>query len=164
MTPVVLISASGLITLALYNHLGSILGRIRAFHQQKIGLLENVRHQGTMEQNLLLEMLDSHIAAVTAKARMIQRGLYCLLGAIAAFLVCALFSGATAWNPSFGVAALLTGFSGIVLFLVGLAWAMGELARSLTPLEEETAYLKFVAAHCQSQLPTEKRLKFAESA
>ncbi len=83
-TTIPLTSACGLVTLALYNRFGSILARIRAFHQQKIELLENVRKLDSDQKELLLDMLDSQLGEVTGKARLIQNGLYCLLSAIAA--------------------------------------------------------------------------------
>ena len=163
-TPVVLISACGLVTLALYNRLGTILARIRAFHLQKIELLRQRHEQGRTEHAMLLEMLDTQIDVVTVKARMIQKGLMCLLAAIAAFLTCSLFAGATILGDGFGVAAIVTGALGNILFLIGLGWAMRELMLSLSPLEEESCYLKVVSNHYSKTPSVEKRLTIAESA
>jgi hypothetical protein len=161
---VVLISACGLVTLALYNRMGAILTRIRAFHQQKIELLENRQRHDTTDRQMLLDMLDSQIVGVTAKARAIQKGLTCLLAAIAAFLFCSLFSGAPVLQEWFGIAALGMGFLGISLFLFGLGWAMWELMLSLTPLAEESAYLEVLTAHHLAKSQDGTRLKVAESA
>lgn len=136
-TPVVLVSACGLVTLALYNRLGVILARIRAFHQHKIGLLESLDQHEPAEQQMLLEMLDSQIVGVTAKAKVIQKGLYCLLAAIAATLLCSLFTGEAVLHDWAGIVAITLGFLGLSLFLAGLGLAMWELTLSLTPLEEE---------------------------
>lgn len=163
-TPVVLISACALVTLALYSRLGTILARIRAFHQQKIELLVNLHKQDVVEQQMLLDMLDSQILEVTVKARVIQHGLYCLLAAIAAFLLCSLFAGATVLYEGVGMVALGMGVLGVSLFLVGLGWAMRELTLSLTPLEEESAYLEVLTAHHLAKSPSGKRLTIAESA
>ncbi len=94
-TPIVLISACGLVTLALYNRLGTILARIRAFHQQKIELLGKLQRDDAVDPEPLLDLLDAQVVTVTVKARMIQKGLFCLLAAIAAFLLCSLFVGLT---------------------------------------------------------------------
>src|SRR6185436_12902604 len=91
-TPIVLISACGLITTALYNRLGAILARIRVYHQQKIAALEDRKHRRTAERQRLLRMMDSQIAQMTVKAKMIQKGLFCLLCAILAFLLCSLLT------------------------------------------------------------------------
>jgi hypothetical protein len=146
-TPIVLVSACGLVTLALYNRLGAILARLRAFHQQKVELLKNFHEQEGDELLMLLEMLDSQIEGVTVKAKVMQKGLFYLLTAIAAFLVCSLFAGAAELHEWIGLVALGMHFVGICLFLVGLGWAMRELTLSLTPLEEESAYLAVLTAH-----------------
>jgi len=163
-TPVVLVSACGLVTLALYNRLGAILARIRAFHQQKIELLKNLHEHEVPEQQVLMDMLDSQIVGVTLKARVIQKGLYCLLAAIAAFLVCSLFAGATELHELVGFVALVMFVLGWSLFLVGLGWAMWELKLSLSPLEEESTYLKTLAALHLPKSHGGNRLKVAESA
>lgn len=113
---------------------------------------------------MLLEMLDTQIDVVTVKARMIQKGLMCLLAAIAAFLVCSLFAGAAALHEGIGLASIVMGAFGNILFLAGLGWAMRELMRSLSPLEEESNYLKVVSDHFSKTPPVEKRLTIAESA
>jgi len=163
-TPVVLVSACALVTLALYNRLAAILARIRAFHQQKIELLKHIQEHEIGEQQMLLEMIDSQIVGVTVKASVIQKSLYCLLAAIAAFLLCSLCAGATVLHESVGVVALGMGLLGLFLFLVGLGWAMRELTLSLTPLEEESAYLQVLTAHHLAKLQGGTRLKVAESA
>jgi hypothetical protein len=146
-TPIVLVSACGLVTLALYNRLGAILARLRAFHQQKVELLQNLHEHEGDELLMLLDMLDSQIEEVTLKAKVMQKGLYYLLTSMAAFLVCSLFAGATVLHEWMGMIALGMHFIGLCLFLVGLGWAMRELTLSVTPLEEESAYLKVLTAH-----------------
>jgi hypothetical protein len=141
-TPVVLISACGLVTLALYNRLGTILARIRAFHQQKFELLKNCHEHEVVEQQMLMDMLNSQIVGITVKARVIQKSLCCLLAAIVAFLLCSLLAGGTVLHEWFGLVALGMGFLGLCLFLAGIGLAMWELRLSLTPLEEENAYLE----------------------
>ena len=163
-TPVVLISACGLVTLALYNRLGAILARIRAFHQQKISMLDNLQERGVDEQQLLLDMLDSQIKEVIVKAKVIQKSLFCMLAAISAFLLCSLFAGATALNVWFGIFALGMGVLGISLFLIGLGLAIRELSLSLVPLDEENAYLEVVKANRLAKLNAGRNLKIAKSA
>ena len=163
-TPVVLVSACALVTLALYNRLGAILARIRAFHQQKIELLKILAEPELVEQQMLLNMLDSQIVGVTMKATVIQKSLFCLLAAIAAFLLCSLCAGATVLHEWFGMVALGMDFLGLCFFLVGLGWAVRELTLSLTPLEEETAYLQVLTAHHLAKSQERKGLKVAKSA
>lgn len=161
LTPVSMISACGLVTLALYNRLGAILARIRGFHSQKMELLGRLNELDVDEQRPLLEMLDSQIEKVTEKARMIQKGLACLLGSIAVLLICALLAEAAALHESIGMVALGMGFVGLSLFLVGLIWAMRELMLSLTPLEEESAYLEVLTARRIAKSERRDIVKFA---
>ena len=163
-TLVVLISACGLVTLALYSRLAAILARIRAFHQQKIELLKNLHEHEVVEQQMLMDLLDSQIVGVTVKARMTQKSLYFLLAAIAAFLRCSLFAGITELHEWVGMISLGMGFLGLSLFLIGLGWAMWELKLSLSPLEEESTYLKTLAALYRAKSHGGNRLKVAESA
>ena len=132
--------------------------------QQKIELLVSFPKHHATELRMLLDMLDSQIEKVTLKARLIQKGLCCLLAAIAAFLLCCLFAGATALHKWVGMVALGMGLLGVCLFLVGLGWAMRELGLSLSPLEEESDYLEIVMAHKKAKPQGGKRLKVAESA
>lgn len=162
--PVALVSACGLVTLALYSRLGTILARIRAFYQQKIELLKSLHEHEVVEQHLLMDMLDSQIVGVTEKAKLIQKGLYCLLAAMVAFLLCSLCAGATELHQWVGMVALGMGVLGMFLFLVGLGWAMWELRLSLTPLEEESAYLKALTALHLAKSQGGKRLRIAERA
>ena len=163
-TPIVLISACGLITPSLYSRLGEILVRIRAIHHQKIELLKNLHEHELEEQQMLLDMLDAQIEQVTDKAQMIKKALYCLLSAIAAFLFCSVFAGAAELGEWISSAALAMGVIGVGLFLVGLAWAMRELSLSLSPLEQEGAHLKVVTAHYLAKSRNSKRFKIVESA
>lgn len=141
-TPVVLISACGLIILALYNRLSAILGRIRAFHQQKIELFESRGRKSTRDSHVLLELINSQIVKVTVKAKMIQKGLFCLLAACLAFLSCSFFSGVSAFHEDLAIVAVIAHLFGLILFACGLGWAIRELVHSLAPLEEESEYLR----------------------
>jgi hypothetical protein len=163
-TPVALISACGLITLALYNRLGAILARIRAFHQQKIDLLKNLHGLEDDEAQMLLDMLDSQIAKVTVKAKAIQKGLYCLLASVLSFLLCSLFAAAAVLHERSGAVAIVMHVLGLSLFLVGVVWAIRELTLSLTPLEEESSYLETLTVHHLAKAQSGKRLRMAKSA
>ncbi len=144
-TPVVLISACGLITLALYNRLGTILARIRDLHRQKIQLIERLepstdgRPPG--DEELLLELLDAQVGAVTVKAKTVQRGLFCLLAAVLAFLLCSLLAAASGLHDLVGALALSMHVVGLALAAAGIGWAIRELTLSISPLEEESAFL-----------------------
>ena len=156
-TPVVLISACGLIATALYSRLGAILARIRGYHQQKLEVLEYRKDRLTSERNLLLLVMDSQIAQMTAKARMIQRALFCLMCAILAFLLCSLLTAVAVFHDSIGVVALAADVIGLILFASGIGWALKELVLSLSPLEEESSYLKSLADEQQNRANNQER-------
>jgi hypothetical protein len=145
-TPVVLISACGLITLALYNRLGAMLAQIRTLHKQKLEAIITHEAQQSSNQAVLLELINSQAAKVTGKAKLIQKGLFCLLSAVVAFLLCSLLGAAATLHALMGVAALTTYVFGLVLFLASIGWALRELTLTLTPLEEERAHLEILTS------------------
>lgn len=163
-TPVVLISACGLITPSLYSRLGELSSRIRLVHHQKIELLKNLHEHEFHEQQMLIEMLDSQSDQITDKARMIKKSLNCLLTAIACFLSCSVCAGAEELNEWMGTAALGMAIAGVSLFIIGLAWAMRELGLSLEPLEAEKRHLKIVTELYMSKSRGERTLKVAKTA
>jgi hypothetical protein len=164
-TPGILISACGVVSSALYNRLGVILARIRSYHQRKIDLLVGPpRHDAVDPQALLglLGLLDAQVAAVTAKARMVQKGLYYLLAAIVAFLLCAVCAGVATLYDWVGPVALASGLVGVCLFVAGLGWAVREVTCALSPLEEETAYLQALTSQQSVKSQERTKLKIAE--
>lgn len=163
-TPVVFISACGLVTLALYNRLGNVTARIRAFHGQKSDLLNSFSKHDSDDTTMRLEMLDSQIKAVTTKAKVIQRGLICLLTAMGMYLCCSLLAGAIVLHEIIGLAALGTEVLGTLLFLTGLGWAVREMLLSIVPLEEESAYLESLTARRLMMAKAEPDLTVTEQA
>jgi hypothetical protein len=140
-TPVVLISAGGLITLALYNRLAAILIRLRACHQQYAELLGE-RGDGTeVRRSERLAVASSQIGKITHKAKVVRRSLYCLLASIVAFLGCSLFAAASVLDSRFGAMAVAAYVLGLLSFGSGIGWAIRELALSIAPLDEMNAYL-----------------------
>jgi uncharacterized protein YunC (DUF1805 family) len=160
-TPGILISGCGLVTAALYNRLGVILTRIRAYHQRKMEALADAHRHEVVESQSLHAMLDAQIEAVTAKAKMVRNGLYCLFAAIVALLLCSVFAGLATLHDGFGVAALALGFVGVCLFVGGLGWAVREISCALSPIEEETAYLKVLTTQHGFASQTRSKLKIA---
>lgn len=142
-TPVVLISASGLVSLALYNRLGLINTRVRNFHREKISLLKELQADDHIDKRLLLNMMNSQIARVMHKARLMVWSLYGVLLGIVAFVLCSLLAAVGTIWPMLSYAALALHLAGLCLFLGGVLMALWELTRSLSPMAEENAYLDF---------------------
>src|SRR5436305_2111199 len=97
--PVVIISACGLLCLAFYNRLATIVSRLRAF--QREGLLEqekisDVTPDDDVEAELrrrLLELLESQTLRVTRRAKLIRLTLLFLLLAISLLIGCCMMLG-----------------------------------------------------------------------
>lgn len=154
-TPVVLISACGLITLALYNRLATILARLRTCHQQEIDLLKQLDQNPSARAKSQLELVNAQTTKVTKKAKVIQKGLFCLLSSVVAFLGCSIFSAATVLHEQFGAAAVISHITGLLLFIFGIGWAIKELMMSISPLDDVSNYLE--AAVSSHLLQLERR-------
>lgn len=120
--------------------------------------------QHAAEMRMLLDMLDLQVVEVTRKAAAIQHGRCCMLAAIAAFLLCSLLAGAAVLYAPAGVIALVIGSLGLCLFLGGIGCAIRELALSLIPLREETAFLNLLTSHHLANPHDGQRLRVAKSA
>lgn len=154
-TPVVLISASGLVALALYNRLGLINARVRNFHREKISLLKELRADDDVDKRLLLNMMNSQIARVMHKATLMVWSLYGVLLGIVAFVLCSLLAALGTMWPTVSYAAFALHLAGLCLFLAGVLMALWELTRSLTPMAEENAYLEFYSVCIDGSRPAE---------
>jgi hypothetical protein len=160
-TPGILISACGVISTALYNRLGVILARVRSYHQKKIEILSS-HDPHKVDPECLLNLMDAQIAAVTAKAKMIQKGLCCLLSAIIAFLSCSVFAGVALVYEWFGIVALSMGLIAVCLFITGVRWAVREVTCAISPLEEEATYLHALRSQYSSKHEEKIKLRIAE--
>jgi hypothetical protein len=101
---------------------------------------------------------------VTVKAKAIQKGLYCLLSAVLAFLLCSLFAAGAAIHERVGILAIVMHVLGLSLFVVGIVWALGELTHSLTPLQEESGYLETLTTQRLANSQSRTKLRIARSA
>jgi hypothetical protein len=153
--PVVIISASALMCLALYNRLASVVSRLRAFQRERLAAQENIaRHanQSASEANggefaepnaherrhreietLLREQTDR----VIRRARLLRATLLFLLSAIGSLVACSILIGVSVfWSAAIYFAVALF-FVGMSLLLAGVFCAIGEMRRALDPVELE---------------------------
>lgn len=145
-TPVVLISASGLIVLALYNRLGLINARVRNFHREKMSLVRELEVDDRIDKRLLLNMMNAQIARVMNKAKLTSLGLSALLSAIVSFVLCSLTAAIGTLVPVVNYVAFGFHLLGLALFLVAILVALFELRHSLEPMQEENEYIDFYCA------------------
>ncbi|MEM1208015.1 MAG: DUF2721 domain-containing protein [Planctomycetota bacterium] len=145
--PVILISAGGLICLALYNRLAMIVSRARQFHKERFdaaGALKAAQasEPGSVTAGRLKEriaLLDRQSREVRGRARLVRDSLIGMMATIGCMLACSLALGASlGWRGAVYVAIGL-----FVLGVLAMGWAVVlatvELSRSLGPVTLEAS-------------------------
>ncbi len=143
--PVVVISANGLLCLALYNRLAAVVNRMRTLNKERFDLLADLSAEGCREPDLpernrletRLHVLDELGHQLFERARLIRDSLVCLLVAVLAMLACSLALGLEPLAPAFGLAALALFVVGILVMMAGIVRAIQDLAATLYPLRFE---------------------------
>ncbi len=148
--PVVIISACGLLCLAFYNRLASIVSRLRNFQRERLDqhqLYARCVAEGRVDRLVLirhqrmLEMLEQQTTRVIRRARLIRRTLLCLLGTIACLTVCSLALGLGVRWPNAAYVAVPVYFAGAGLLLAGVLFAFLEMVHALEPVELESDFV-----------------------
>ncbi len=142
--PMVVISACGLLCLALYNRLAAVVARLRGFERERIEALvalardregdapeEQLRHQK------VLQSVEQQVAAVTRRAKLIQRALLFLLGAVCWLLLCSLGTALGKLLPGVRPVAVVFFILGLGSMLGGMLHAFAEMLQALNPLQLE---------------------------
>lgn len=140
-SPVVVISASALLSLALYNRLAAIISRLRAVQRERLHIQEHLEscHGDAADLNQkVLQGLADQTLHIRSRARLIRNSLLCLLAAIASLVLCSLFTGIMTLYESVTPAAAAFFILGILLVLASVTFAATELIRALAPAELET--------------------------
>jgi hypothetical protein len=145
--PVVVISACGLMSLAFYNRLASIVSRLRGFQRERLHEQEEIHRLARLTppdeaglgwRRRFLENLAHQTARTMRRARMVRFTLLCLLGTVALLVLSSLLNGLTVvWSDAQFGAALLY-LAGMVLLLTGIVSAIAELLSALDVVEAET--------------------------
>ncbi|MFO0684454.1 MAG: DUF2721 domain-containing protein [Sandaracinus sp.] len=144
--PVVMISAAGLVCLALYNRLATIVGRIRAIHKEEIDTLSRMSiapapapSRSTRRRVITLEEQVEHLMA---RARLVRAALVCLLATILSMLLCSLAIGLSlVWDDAAYV-ALAVFLLGVLVEATGVVLAILELRIALVAAELEDASIE----------------------
>jgi hypothetical protein len=144
--PVVVISACGLMCLAFYNRLASIVARLRQFQKERIqeeeacARLKLKPHPDKLtllRHERMLELLETQTKRVTRRARLIRVTLLCLLATIALLVACSFFSGlSTVWPQMIYIAAVLF-YVALALLVLGIIPAFIEMTKALEPIQLE---------------------------
>jgi len=143
--PVVIISASALLSLAFYNRLAAIVSRLRAVQRERLEvhgrlgamLPADVQRGSVLHQTCIMESLAEQTARIERRARLIRATLLNLMGAIAAMVASSLLNGLTILWPRWAVPAAALFICGMLLLLAAVACAAAELLMALDPVELE---------------------------
>ncbi len=144
--PVVIISACGLLCLAFYNRLASVVSRLRAFQRERLAEQERLTLQphdvlGAERHRRVLSMLSVQTERVTRRAHLIQAALMCLLSTIASLTVCSFSAGLSVLFPAVLWVTAATFGVGLFLLLMAVIFAMIELRDALDPVELEEDFV-----------------------
>ncbi len=143
--PVVVISANGLLCLALYNRLAAVVSRMRTINKERFDLSARLSAQIAREPNspeiehieARIHTLDELGHQLFGRVRLIRDSLVCLLVTVLAMLACSLALGLEPLASAFGLVALVLFVIGVVVMMAGIARAIQELAVTLHPLRFE---------------------------
>ena len=144
--PVVVISASALLALALYNRLAAIVARLRAVQRERLQLkeqfdalaAEQIDEGAGLRLTCIMESLAHQSQRIRRRARLVRGSLLFLLAAIANLIISSLCNGLTVVWPSMLAGALLMFTIGMLCVLASVGCAMIELSSALGPAEMET--------------------------
>lgn len=145
--PAVLISACGLLCLALYNRLSNIVARLRQLVRERMrgdelarGLFVAPPGAPSDEHfpHWVRRMLDRSAQGVLRRAQVVRNALSFLIGAIACLVMASLAAGLTTLWSGLAYVEMAFFVAGELLMLAGLALALWELRLALRPVEIET--------------------------
>lgn len=151
--PVVMISACGLLCLALYNRLAVIVGRARAFNRERLEAREELlRAQNTTVERKVAEelerrlaTLDDQVRQILVRARLVRGALLCLLTTVLCMIASSLALGISTVAEGAAYGALAAFVLGALAFACGVVLAFRELLRALDPLVLEGSQIHVVS-------------------
>ncbi len=144
--PVVMISANGLICLALYNRLAAITARLRLFYRERFdldlrllaeGSPDGERSEREIRLRERLTVLDEQCQMILRRARYVRNALIMLLSSVVGMLAITLLLGLAYQLPILALAALTIFALSVLLMIAGVVLAICELLLVLEPVEAE---------------------------
>jgi hypothetical protein len=157
--PIIVISACGLLCLALYNRLDRIVTRLRDFHREWLREQEALVRQrysaqpdpiATIRHQEVLGMLQVQTALVERRAHLVRHSIGSLLLTIACLTACSLGVGLSALWPMFTYPAVGLFVVGLVVLVIGVVFAMMELKRALQSIELEGDFVTSLIADLEA--------------
>lgn len=148
--PVVIISACGLLCLAFYNRLASIVSRLRSLQRERLSEYREVFRfeEGKKDKAIrqeaehFLHFLEEQTCDVLKRARYLRNCIFCLICAIFSLVLTSLLIGLSLIYPAFDSVVLGFFIFGLLLILFGLFYAILELKIALNPIKMESAFVQ----------------------
>ncbi|MCC7388956.1 MAG: DUF2721 domain-containing protein [Phycisphaerales bacterium] len=144
--PVVMISASGLLSLALFNRLAILVARSRAFAAERVELVRALAEPapgvtGATLDRMRLEALEAHASRVLSRAALLRAALQCVMAGILAMLASSAAIGLSMLSPQFWSAGLIAFGIGLLAMAAGVVLVMVELSQALRDVKLEHSML-----------------------
>jgi hypothetical protein len=138
LAPVVLISACGLMIMALNARMMTAKARIRQLHHERLEICEKAGEVGTttMTQQLRYEGVGRQSDNILCRLGLMRSALMCMVGCVVLMLTSSIFIGLDSLNDespfdSLAIFAFVTGilsmFAGAVIFLLELRLSLREI-------------------------------------
>lgn len=141
LAPVVLISACGLMIMALNARSMTAKGRIRQFHLERLTICERAAEAGatTMTQRLRYEGVGNQSDNLLCRLRLMRAALICMVGCVVLMLSSSIFIGLDSLkdNTPFESLAIASFVTGILCMLAGAITFLLELRISLREINYE---------------------------
>lgn len=152
--PVVLISANGLVCLALYNRLAAVLTRARTFHKERFDAAaqlaeleaENIHTSNLEHRRQRLEQLVIQGGKLLYRAKLLRAALMLLMFTVLFMIACSAALGLAPWQPVMASVALICFAMGLLAMATGCVLAIIELAHALEPVLDEADSLRDTAS------------------
>lgn len=145
--PVVMVSAGGLLCLALFNRLATLVARSRAFANERVVLLRALAEPapgvtGASLDRMRLEALEAHASRVLKRAALLRAALQCLLGGVLMMLASSGAIGLSLVSQRLWYVALVAFGVGLIAMASGVVLVMAELAQALRDVKLENSILR----------------------
>ena len=139
LAPVVLISACGLLIMALNARVMTAKGRIRQLHNERLAIHERTAEAGhaTPAQTLRFEGVGVQSSHLLCRLGMIRGALMCLVVCVVMMLACSLLIGLHGLHDMFSHLAVGAFVLGILSMLIGTTIFLAELRVSLREVRYE---------------------------
>lgn len=135
-----MISACGLLCLALYNRMSSIVTRLRQFHHERLAIYTDFPDRAEAERdalNLRFKGLEHQAHHMLDRGRMMRNSLICMVSCVLSMAVCSLLIGLSLMVEDLYAFAVAMFVLGLLLMSAGAVLALLELRVSLQQVEYE---------------------------